>query len=298
MSSLNNLLLRENSTALEIREAAMRPRTFDPSASTVEAIIATDAAVARRDARGAFLEILDVAGADLEALRGASVLDSHQQQGVAAVLGTVDEAWREGAQLIARIRLSTRPEVAAVVEDVRAGVIRHLSIGYEVSEWRDGTNAQGQRTRTAVKWSPREVSFVPVSADPAARTRAHEPAPGSRAGINRQIRELARRAGVGSDVTDDLIDREATVEDARAMIFDDLLTRGRLPIRTAHNESTTDNPEVFVRSAGEALFARVSPSHTPSGQARQFVGMTIPDIARECLRRAGVNLTAPWPPRR
>ena len=157
MSSLNNLLLRENSTALEIREAAMRPRTFDPSASTVEAIIATDAAVARRDARGAFLEILDVAGADLEALRGASVLDSHQQQGVAAVLGTVDEAWREGAQLIARIRLSTRPEVAAVVEDVRAGVIRHLSIGYEVSEWRDGTNAQGQRTRTAVKWSPREV---------------------------------------------------------------------------------------------------------------------------------------------
>ena len=131
-----------------------------------------------------------------------------------------------------------------------------------------------------------------MSADPAARTRAHEPAPGSRAGINRQIRELARRAGVGSDVTDDLIDREATVEDARAMIFDDLLTRGRLPIRTAHNESTTDNPEVFVRAAGEALFARVSPSHTPSGQARQFVGMTIPDIARECLRRAGVNLTA------
>ena len=66
------------------------------------------------------------------------------------MLGTVDEAWREGAQLVARIRLSTRPEVAAVVEDVRAGVIRHLSIGYEVAEWRDGTNAQGQRTRTAV----------------------------------------------------------------------------------------------------------------------------------------------------
>ena len=163
-------LLRELCAPLETREAAMRPATFDGGANTVEAIIATDAAVPRRDARGSFLEILDVAGADLEALRGASVLDSHQQHGVDAVLGTVDEAWREGAQLIARIRLSTRPEVAPLVEDVRGGVIRHLSIGYEVSEWRDGTNAQGQRTRTAVKWRPREVSFVPVSRRPG---RAH-----------------------------------------------------------------------------------------------------------------------------
>ena len=238
-------------------------------------------------------KFLDVAGADLDALRGASVLDSHQQHGVDAVLGTVDEAWREGAQLVARIRLSTRPEVAPLVEDVRSGVIRHLSIGYEVAEWRDGTNAQGQRTRTAVKWSPREVSFVPVSADPAARTRAREPAPGSRASINRQIRELARRAGVAAHHVDDLIDNEASVEEARTMIFDDLLTRGRLPIRsTAHNESSTDNPEVFQRAAGEALYVRVAPAHTPSGPARQFIGMTIPDVARECLRRAGINITA------
>ncbi len=86
----------------------MRPRTFDASAKTIEAVIATDNPVPRRDARGVFLEILDVAVADLDALRGASVLDAYRQDCVAAVLGTVDEAWREGAQHAARIRLAVR----------------------------------------------------------------------------------------------------------------------------------------------------------------------------------------------
>ena len=47
-----------------------------------------------------------------------------------------------------------------------------------------------------------------------------------------------------------------------------------------------------MRAAGEALYVRVAPAHTPSGAARQFIGMTIPDVARECLRRAGINITA------
>lgn len=281
------LLTRDNPAALETRDAAMRPQSFNPTTNTVVAVIATDAPVSRRDARGVYSEILDPAGADLAALRGASVLDSHQQRGVASILGTVDEAWREANQIIARIRLSARAEVAAIVDDIRAGVIRHLSVGYEVAEWRDGTDASGQRTRTATKWSPREVSFVPVSADPAARTRGNT---GNRASINRTIRDLAQRAGASTAVTDDLIDREASVEEARTMLFDDLITRGRTPIRTGHNDTTVDNPEVFVRSVGEALYVRVAPNHTPTGLARQYVGLTIPDIARECLHRAGVNV--------
>jgi hypothetical protein len=68
------------------------------------------------------------------------------------------------------------------------------------------------------------------------------------------------------------------------------LTRGRTPMRSAHNETSIDNPEVFHRAAGEALFSRVTPSHTPSGIARQYVGLTIPDHARVCLHRAGVNV--------
>src|SRR5688572_13666678 len=90
------VLTRDHGGTFEVREAMIRPRTFDAANNTIEAVIATDTPVPRRDARGPFLEILDPAGADLDALCGASVLDAHRQDGVKAVLGTVDEAWREG----------------------------------------------------------------------------------------------------------------------------------------------------------------------------------------------------------
>lgn len=41
---------------------------------------------------------------------------------------------------------------------------------------------------------------------------------------------------------------------------------------------------------GEALYCRIEPRHTPSGLARPFIGMSIPDLARECLSRAGGNV--------
>ena len=76
------LLIRENTITLEHRDAIPRPRTFDPEAMTIEAVIATTTPVRRRDQRGEYLEILDPAGLDLGITRGASVLDSHQQGGL------------------------------------------------------------------------------------------------------------------------------------------------------------------------------------------------------------------------
>lgn len=80
------LLTRDNHTALELRDAAMRPRTFDADNLTIEAVIASTTPVKRRDARGEYLEVLDPAGLDLSVTRGASVLDSHQQGGLDNVL--------------------------------------------------------------------------------------------------------------------------------------------------------------------------------------------------------------------
>lgn len=96
------LLLRDASATLTRRDAAARPQSFDAEARTIEAIVATDQPVRRRDVQGEYLEILDPAGADLDAARGASVLDSHMQHGLDNVLGTIDDIWREGREIIAR----------------------------------------------------------------------------------------------------------------------------------------------------------------------------------------------------
>jgi phage head maturation protease len=288
------LLLRDNQQTFEVRDAIPRPATFDATARTVEAVVASAAPVQRQDARGAYLEILEPAGLDIAASRGASVLDSHQQQGLDNVLGTLDTVRVEGNEVVGLIRFSTRPEIAAIVDDVRSGVIQHLSVGYQVETWRDGTDANGNRTRTAVKWIIRECSFVSVPADRNARTRNLPlPAPtGQRAEINQQIRALATRAGIGADEVNSLIDRNASVADARQEILFELQIRSAsATISSAHNRGSLDNPEAFIRAAGEALYMRVAPSHQPSGMARQFVGMTTPDLARECLRRVGSNVT-------
>lgn len=146
---------RENAVPLSVRDAAVRPATFNAQANTVECVVATSNPVRRQDATGAeFLEVLSIDGADLTTLRGASVLNSHQQHGLDNVLGTVEECWREQNAIIARVRLSTRPEVASIVDDIRAGILASVSIGYEVSQWEDGVGANGIAIRTATAWRP------------------------------------------------------------------------------------------------------------------------------------------------
>ena len=282
----HNLLTRDNSVALETRDAIPRPTSFNADARTIEAVIASATPVPRQDARGPFHEILDPAGLDIAGSRGTSVLDSHNRSGLDAVLGTLDDIRIEGDQVIGTIRFSSRPEIDPIVADVRSGVIQHLSVGYEVAQWREGTGGGGIRTRTAVKWTIRETSFVSVPADRTSRTRSDLPRT-----TNRQIRELAYRAGVSPETVDDWIDRGLGVDAVRGEVLDHMIRRGSMAIRTAHNNVTMDNPQLFIRAAGEALHHRVAPSFTPSGEARQFIGLRIPDIARECLTRRGENIT-------
>ena len=103
--------------------------------------------------------------------------------------------------------------------------------------------------------------------------------PEDRANLRRQIRDLVRRGGCETALADDLIDREASLEEARSAVLEAMLARGRTPIRTAsHNAQTLDNPEVRIRAIGEALYTRVDPSHQPSEAARAFIGLSIPEL--------------------
>lgn len=279
---MHKLLVRESAATFETRRANLRPGSYNEQARTIEAVIATSNPVARRDANGNFNEILDVAGADLSVLPGAHVLNSHRQASVTDILGTVESAWREAEGIVARMRLSDRPEVGSIVAAIRSGDISGVSIGYEVSAWADGVDGAGNRTRTATAWRIREVSFVPVPADPHARTRGS---------ANETIRQLARQAGMEQRYIDALIDRNATVEEARSAILDDMLTRSATIIRSSHNVHTMDNSEAFIRAVGGALYARVEPTHQPDGAERQYVGYSLLDVAREVLRRSGTNIT-------
>jgi HK97 family phage prohead protease len=285
---------------LALRAAAFRPATLDPAARTVEAIASTGAEVQR----GAVWERLDLRGADLARLIGAPVLDAHRAASTRDQLGIVEAAELRPEGLWVRIRFRQTDAAAAVLADIGDGTLRGLSIGYTVQSWREARDGD-RRIRIAERWTPLEVSIVPIPADPGAHFRAGEhtmpndtteapagaaPARPTRAEANREIRAIAATAGLTRDWADDLIDREADPEEARRAAFEAMRARtAEAPRATARILADHADPAVIATRAGEALFARMHPEHTLSDAARPWAHLRLPDLARDCLRRAGVS---------
>lgn len=123
-----------------------------------------------------YLESLRVDEASIRMGRlnnGAPVLDSHNSFELKNQIGVVEEAWIENGQGMARIRFSSRPEVEPFFKDVQAGIIRNISVGYVVYEYRRILGQDGQPDRlVAVDWEPQEISFVPVPFDAGAQVRS------------------------------------------------------------------------------------------------------------------------------
>lgn len=167
---------------VQIRAAQIEPTTYNSERRTVEVVFTTGAMVRRYDWRNDryYDEELVVSeeAVDLSRMNaGASVLNTHGQWRLEDVIGVVEDAWIDGSEGRATVRMSERPEVAGIAVDVQAGVIRHISAGYSVqrmemippeSRTDGGTNWLYRATR----WTPAEISFVPVPADAGSGTRS------------------------------------------------------------------------------------------------------------------------------
>jgi hypothetical protein len=178
---------RREPQAMLAREVRFAPSTFDAEARTVEVVFTTGADVLRRDwwTGEQYIERLEVseAAVDLSRLNaGAAVLDSHSSWALRDVIGVVERAWIEGGEGRALIRFSEREDVKPIVEDVRNGILRNISAGYWVSSWEvTEATASSPKIKTAKRWQPGEISFVPVPADAGAQVRAADAPARSRA---------------------------------------------------------------------------------------------------------------------
>lgn len=291
---------------IHLRFAASRPETFNAETRTVEAIASTGA----ESVRPGYRERLDLSGADLARLRGAPVLDGHRAGSTRDQIGVVETAETRPEGLWVRIRFRDTALAREVAASIADGTLRGLSIGYTVQEWRDERES-GERIRTATKWTPLEVSVVPIPADPGAHFRAeetsmeqeteeqtleqgHEETRATRAEINREIRQIAETAGLSRAWADERIDADASAEEARADAFEAMRQRSA-ETRTRTQRATVGvdhtDPRVRAERMGEALFARAHPDHELSAPARAYAGITFRDAAADCLREAGMRTT-------
>lgn len=290
--------------SLQLRAASLAPTTFNADDNTIEVVISTGADVQR----AGFIERLPVANADLRNIAGAPVLDAHNQGSTRAVLGVIQKAWRKDGEIRALLKLSSRDDVAGLVQDIADGIVRNLSVGYRVTRWADSQDSKGNRVRTAVAWTIHEASFVPIGADSGATVRSNpmpkptgaKPAPASDADVldtpanettavetRAEIREIIKRAGGTPEQADELIDADSTVEQARAAAYELMTVRsnGAPRIRIIN---PGPSPEDTMERRAEALAVRVA-GGKPSDQARQFVPFSLVDHARDMLEAQGVR---------
>lgn len=281
---------------IHIRSALPRASTVNTENRTVEAIVSTGAAVQRFG----YTERLDLNGADLSRFIGAPVLDAHRSASTRDQLGVIEAAEVRPEGLWVRLRFRSSDAASAVLADIGDGTLRGLSIGYSVAEWKEGREG-ANRTRTAKRWTPLEVSVVPVPADAGAHFRTGgsnmpetEQTVLTRAEINTQIRSIASTAGLSRDWADQQIDAEASPEAAREAAFNAMRQRCANTQTRTTTQIHVDNtdPTVIAARAGEALFARSNPQHQLSEPARQYAHMSFTDLARESLRRSGASVSA------
>lgn len=158
------------------RLAAFQPKTFNETSRTMDVVFSTGARVMRNSFfDGPFIEELDMDEKSIRLERfnaGAPVLDSHNRYSLDAILGVVENARIEGGKGIATIRFSERESVQPIITDIRAGVIKNLSVGYISHEIREDKEKDGVRVFRAIDWEPTEVSFVTVPADAGAQVRS------------------------------------------------------------------------------------------------------------------------------
>lgn len=96
----------------------------------------------------------------------APVLFGHNAFDREAHVGVVDKAWLKDGRGYADIRISKRAGADGVWQDIKDGILKSVSVGYQINE-RTLTKAnEGSANEYRVtRWLPMEVSLVPVPAD-------------------------------------------------------------------------------------------------------------------------------------
>lgn len=183
---------------------------------------------------------------------GAPVLFNHDPD---RVIGVVERAWIDGEKRRARalVRFSRNSFAEEVLADVRDGVLRNISVGYSID-----TAEERDDNIVITRWQPHEVSVVSVPADPTigiGRSLATEvavtaatppvPSPTTMEDNTPNLEEVRAQAAADErtrvasitalcrehnvDLSQTLIERGASKEEAMVQILDEISKRAKQP---------------------------------------------------------------------
>lgn len=291
-------------------------RVLDAEARTVEAVLSTDAAVDfgyRREKLVHSTAAIDMT----RSAGGLPLLFMHNQE---QPIGIVESLRIAGGKLVGLLKFAKNDLAERIFADVKDGMLRSISIGYRVLS---GAPADG--VFVADRWSIYEASIVTVPADPNAQllrtgptgnvesfAEAAAAAALARGRQEGQTLEIQRRGAIANLFNAPrFADHSALRERAIAELWtverakDELLTAigaGQVPVAggvTGMVEGRgsayagTDQMEKFAEGVDLAIRARnnLATDEEKKGlKNNDFLGMTLPEIAREYCVRMGVRV--------
>lgn len=359
--------LRERRQVLPMQTRLAPVSSIDAEARTVDLVWTTGAVVRRRRydwESGRVLnydEILVVSesAVDLSRLNAdAAVLDSHDTWSTQSQVAVVERAAIESGQGIATVRFP-RPGVDENADRLFAlvadKIVRNVSVGYSIDKVRIEKSEQaGEVEKWFVeRWTPHEISFVTIGADPGAQVRSAPPdrlfpfevtnrvepghqencamskkddvpgnapadnheqpstdqnrsanSPGEAAPNADQVRAeeqerittitgLVEQFKLERALADDLVKRNVSIADARKIILDKLAERDARGIGHSQVSMPAGGLDATVtrrEAIAEAILHRAQPqAFQMTDRAREYRGMRLIDVARDCLETAGVR---------
>lgn len=181
-----NLRKMPDSLPMQMQEVRLLPSGVDTETRTLDLVWTTGAPVRRRryvgwDTVVPFDEILLVSDKAIDLSRmnaGAPVLDSHSVWSTFSQVAVVERAWVDGGEGKAKVRFpkagidERADRMFGLVSD---GIIKNVSVGYSIDKIRiEEAQKKGEVEKVFVeRWTPNEISFVTVPADPGAQVRNH-----------------------------------------------------------------------------------------------------------------------------
>lgn len=126
----------------------------------VSAVLSTEFPVERRDGGMVYQEILSHSPGAVDLSRAPlPLIESHDTRQVN--IGLIENLRLDGRKLRGTVRLGDSARAAELWRDIAAGIVRNLSVGYQILDF----EIDGERL-LATKWMPVEASIVSVPADP------------------------------------------------------------------------------------------------------------------------------------
>lgn len=309
---------KQKATIERLDFGAPQPATLDREAGTMRVVAAPFGALANRygarpdDGYGQWFLQLELDGADFSRFNGAPFLLDHEAV-TSATIGVVESHDVTDEGLLATVRFSSRADVAPIVDDIAAGIIRGVSLGFSVLEYRASGDADGIPIFAATKWQPYELSLTPTPAFAGATVLSREtdmpdeikttvvPEDTSPAEVKltkqpakpADVRTAFYAVGLTPEQADAAIDERLSLDEVNARAIAHLAAKRKdePAISAVQVGKSYDDPAVIRAAMVDAIAARLEPGRKADGMASKYRGYRVGDLAAELAIAYGRPIT-------